>query len=167
MNKEWIVWLLLALLLIAGMATGCRSAGPKENCAGGITADGEQEFQLCTDKAEYQYGEAVHIRFTITNLSEQPLEYNGGSEAVMEICEREVCQSDEQELTPELTRLVLEPGESRTIEWTWPPSKAYLDEWLGKAPYGSLPILFRGTHMLRPGTRSGAVTIEILYHRER
>ena len=167
MNKKCIAWLLLVLLLMLGTAAGCKPAEPEkpeEHCAGGVDASGEEEAVICTDKAEYQYGEIVHVRFTYTNLRDRPEELNGGSEAAMDICERDVCWSDGQELTPELTRLVLAPGESRTIEWTWPPSQAHLDEWLGKSWLRWLNVSLNGILRYAPGYRPSAVEIEVKYY---
>jgi len=167
MNKKCVVWLLLALLLIAGTAAGCRPAEPGENCAASRSGDGKLEFQICTDKAEYRYGEIVYVRFTATNLSEETMEFDGGSGAAMDICDYwEACWSDGQELTPGQTRLVLAPGTSRTVEWTWPPSQAHLDECLGKRLHRSLPVSFRARLTKRPGFTYGP-SVGIKYRPER
>jgi len=165
MNKKCVVWPLLALLLIAGTAAGCKPAEPEENCEGGVFFD-EFELRLCTDKAEYSYSEMVYVHLTITNHSEETLEFDGGSEAAMDILERNIRWSDSQELTPELTRLVLAPGESRTIEWTWPPSQAYLDELLGKRLYSFQSVSFSARLTKQPGRRPYSFSVWINYYPE-
>lgn len=167
MNEKCIVWLLLlVLLLIAGVAAGCKHAEPEENCVATRDGDEELEFQICTDKTEYQYDEIVYVRFTATNISDKSMEFDGGSEAAMDILERDVRWSDGQEITLELTQLVLAPGESRTIEWTWPPSQAYLDEWLGKRLHRSLLVSFSARLTRRPGSKPLGPSIWIKYYPE-
>ena len=168
MNERWNVslLLLLVLLLTVELAAGCKPAEPEENCGGGIRDSGDDKAVICTDKSEYQYGDMVHVRFTFTNLSDRSLDFDGGNEAAMDICERDICWSDEQEQISELTHLVLAPGESRTIEWTWPPSQEYLDKWLGRARLRWLEVSFSGVLRYTPHHRPSSVGVYIKYYPE-
>nr|HID14971.1 hypothetical protein [Anaerolineae bacterium] len=171
MNGKWVVRLPLVLLLIAGMAAGCKPAEPEENCAGGISASGDDEAVICTDKTEYQYGEIVYVRFTFTNLSDEPLELNGGSEAAMDICDwcpgpHKACWSDRQELTSEQTRLVLPPKGSHTLEWAWPPSQVDADECLDRRMQRFVPVSFSAILRYRPDSRSSTFSVRIKYYPE-
>ena len=114
-NKKLLTWLSLALAL--ALLTTC---GPKQNCAESHNDDRTRRSRICTNKKKYDFGEPIYITFTVTNVSDEPLVLNGGEKAAIDIRVQGEHWSDKQELTPETTRVTLEPGESRTIQWVWP-----------------------------------------------
>ncbi len=164
MNKKCVVWLLLALLLIAGTAAGCKAAEPKENCR--TASDHEHKLEICTDKVKYYYDETVYVHWTITNVSEEVLEFNGGSRPAMDICDSwGACWSDSQKLTPEQMRIVLEPGEAHTIEWTWPPSPTYIeDRAINPSPSGGVVVFLDGELRRRPNDEVRSYGISVKYY---
>ena len=164
MNKKCIAWLLLTLLLIAGTAAGCKPAEPEENCR--TASDHEHGLQICTDKAEYHYNETVYVRWTITNVSEEVLEFDGGSRPAMDICDSwGTCWSDSQRLTPEQMRIVLEPGEAHTIEWTWPPSPTYIeDQAINPGEPGYIYLSLGGKLRRRPNDEARSYGIAVKYY---
>jgi hypothetical protein len=141
-RPKWI-FLALALLLIAGLVVWCTR---RENCKS--FQDGSQvtESRMCTDKERYRFGEAVHVSFRITNISDHSLEFGDGSGPAMDICGPwQRCWSDGRELTDEQKHFVLRPGESRTLEWTWPPSLTYVEEEFATLHGGrAVPLDLRG-----------------------
>ena len=89
------------------------------------------EATLCTDKAQYDKGDIVHITLTVKNLLDEQIVLDGGQQPVMDICAGG-CFSSSQSAEAKLTRLVLEPGQSRTIQWDWPTSDVDLQSALGQ-----------------------------------
>jgi hypothetical protein len=76
---------------------------------------------LCVDKAEYKTGDTVHMTFTVKNALDEQIILDGGQQPVMDICPAQhQCLSQYQPEVAQLTRLVLEPGQSHTIQWDWP-----------------------------------------------
>ena len=139
-------WLLLLLALALALLTTC---GPKQNCAESHDPRNTRTLRICTDKKKYDFGEPVHITFTVTNISDETLEFDGGDKPVIDIGIAQEYWSDGQELTPELTRVTLEPGESRTIELVWPTPRTDLEALSG---YGALHISVGGYVRPFPGT---------------
>ena len=91
---------------------------------------------MCTDKQKYQFGEPIHVTFTIKNISGDadqqysgPLEFGNGVDPAMDICEpwEHTCWSDRQTLTEDDKHFVLKLRESRTLTWTWPATPEQLD----------------------------------------
>lgn len=93
---------------------------------GGLT------LNLWTSRYGLSVGESVDIRLTVENIREKT--------RVIELADRPVIDisigfstmggdhvrirwSDGREMTSELTRLVLQPGESKTLEMTWVPDE--------------------------------------------
>lgn len=154
--------LLLLLALALALLTAC---GTRENCAVSHDPGRTRAFRICTDKRKYDFGEPIHITFTVTNISDETLEWNGGDEPAMDIRITPEHWSDEQELVPELTRMTLEPDESRTIKWVWPTPGTDLSE-IGFPPEGgSTGISVFGTVRPLPGTEDGAVGVHAYYRR--
>jgi len=76
---------------------------------------------------EYEYGETVRVRLTVTNLSAQPIHLSGGSGPVMEILDiSDLSWSATQSQTE--TQLTLAPEASHIIEWLWIPTQAHLED---------------------------------------
>jgi hypothetical protein len=71
----------------------------------------------------------IMIRFTVTNEGRETVIYDRRDKPVIDIYIPggipKVKWSDGKSLTPELTRLELKPGESKTIEMTWSPGKEF------------------------------------------
>ena len=153
MNKKLLTWLSLALtLLVASLAVWCTH---RQNCK--VTRDGDQsrEYRMCTDKKRYRFGETVHVSFTITNISDHPLEFGDGSGPAMDICDLwKMCWSSGRELTDEQKHFVLQPGESHTLGWNWSPSQVATERIATSPGGGAVPVDLRGK-LNRGGTMSG------------
>lgn len=137
--------LLLILALALALLVAC---GLQENCAEAHNDDRTYRLYVCTDKKKYDFGETVYSTFAVTNVSDQPVTLNGGDEPAIDIGITRDQWSDDRELTPDLTRVTLEPGESRTIEFAWPTVHTDLDSLTG---YVTLTIGARGVAMPWPG----------------
>jgi len=166
MSKKQLTWLSLALtlLLVAGLAVWCTQ---RENCNVGQDGSRAREYRMCTDKKRYYFGETVHVSFSITNISDHPLEFGDGSGPAMDICGQwHRCWSNGRELTDEQRHFVLQPGESRTMDWTWPPSLTYVEEELATLyGGGAVPLDLRGCYMTWKGNTHCGSYIYIRYGR--
>ena len=80
-------------LLIVGLVCACTATQPRWHCEEILNGARTQKYEICSDKKEYEYGETVRVRLTVTNLSAQPLHLSGGSGPVMEILEHELSWS--------------------------------------------------------------------------
>jgi hypothetical protein len=138
-------WLLLILAFALALLVAC---GMQENCAEAHNDDRTYRLHVCTDREKYDFGETVYITFTVTNVSDQPVTLNGGDEPAIDIWVTRDQWSNGRELTLDLTRVTLELGESRTIEFSWPTPPTDLDSLTG---YGALTIGARGVVMPWPG----------------
>ncbi len=115
---------LTILLATAFSLAGCRG-GPvsKENRRGNLFVE------LWASKSCADYGEIVMIRATATNRDSRPLIVELKDQPVFDIIvgspvTRMTRWSTGKPLTPDLTRLELKPGESKTIEMQWIASGA-------------------------------------------
>ncbi len=128
MKRKWI-WI---GLLIAGLVCACTAMRPRWYCEEMLNGARTQKYEMCSDKREYEYGETVRVRFTVTNLSAQPLHLSGGSSPVMEILDiSDLSWSATQSQTE--TQLTLAPESSHTIEWLWIPTQAHLEDLFAKS----------------------------------
>jgi hypothetical protein len=58
----------------------------------------------------------------VKNLLDEQIVLDGGQQPVMDICVLSMpCLSHYQTDVAQLTLLILEPGQSHTIQWDWPP----------------------------------------------
>ena len=148
MSKKLLTWLslVLTLLLVAGLAVWCAQ---RENCDVGQDGSRAREYRMCTDKKRYRFGETVHVSFMITNISDHPLEFGNGSGPAMDICDTwyYACWSSDRKLTDEQKHFVLQPGESRILEWAWSPSQDAVERIATWPGGGSVPINLRGCEM--------------------
>lgn len=169
-TKPWLLLLLVIgpMLLAACLLVACASgsAGPNENCAESYNDDETILARICTDKVVYDFGEPVYITFTLTSISDhQPLALDGDDGPALDIRVRGEHWSDGQELTPELTHVTLEPGESRTLNWVWPTPQTDLEalkhDALPDAP--TLGISARGIVARRPGAPEGVIKASVAY----
>lgn len=109
----------LAMLAISLSFIGCRS-GP-------VSVENWREnhvVQLWASKSCADYGEIVTIRATATNRDSRPLIVELKDQPVFDIIvgspvTRRTRWSTGKPLTPDLTRLELMPGQSKTIEMQW------------------------------------------------
>ncbi len=122
-------------LLFAGAAAVLNAcslfSGP--NCGSGITRQrgnidtgtmGRDATiaTLCVDRTEYNKGDTVYITFTVKNTLDEPIVLDNSQQPVMDICVPSMsCLSQYQPDVAQLTHLVLEPGQSHTLRWDWPP----------------------------------------------
>lgn len=108
------------LLIVAAvlLLTACDQS--KENCEQKDGPEHTWQAKICTDDDRYDFGEPIRITLTVANVSNQPLTLEGGDRPALDIRVQGQNWSDGKELTPDLTRVSLEPGESRTLEWVWP-----------------------------------------------
>ena len=70
-------WLLLILALAPALLAAC---GPRENCAESYDDGKTNLARICIDGEKYDFGEPIHITFTVTNISDEPLTLDGGDE---------------------------------------------------------------------------------------
>jgi len=141
--KKMITGLLLLAslaLLLSGCSVFSFLSGP--NCSSGtyrqpgnlVTGQKGRDAvtgTLCTDKSEYNTGDTVHITLTVKNLLDEQIVLDGGQQPVMDMCAGG-CFSSSQSAEANLTRLVLEPGQSHTIQWDWPTPDVDLQSALGQ-----------------------------------
>lgn len=109
-------------VIMLGLVVGCipsRAVATRTAYArvGGLA------LNLWTSRYGLSVGESVDIRFTVENIREKTRVIELADRPVMDISisfdDVPIRWSDGREITPELTRLVLEPGESKTLEMTW------------------------------------------------
>lgn len=121
------------ILLLPILLLGCSEGVTERTSIGGVLGAGgahtEMGMDLWVSQRCAEAGEPVAIRYTLTNegpgklvvqLKDAP-----AMDIVIQINTREnqkqfVRWSDGQPLTDELTQLVLEPGQSKTISMDWP-----------------------------------------------
>lgn len=103
---------------------------------------GDLTLNLWTSRYGLSVGESVDIRFTVENVGKKTKVIELADRPVMDISigfrtmggdQVRIRRSDGREMTPELTRLVLEPGESKTIEMTWVPDERAMNVAAGVA----------------------------------
>lgn len=140
MMKRKRIWisLLVGMLVcvVAGGGVWWRRQHPQSYCEVSPNGGHTIEYRMCIDKNEYQFGESIHVTFTIKNINDDvdqpdfgPLEFGNGTGPAMDICDpwQHACWSDERTLTEDDKHFVLELWESRTLTWTWPTTTAHLD----------------------------------------
>ena len=125
MSKITALLMFLALTVVLTACSGPVCDSGTEKKPGNIDTGGiEKDATIRTlgvDKAEYQTGDTVHMTFTVKNALDEQIALDGGQRPVMDICPAQhQCVSQYQSEVAQLTRLVLEPGQSHTIQWDWP-----------------------------------------------
>jgi hypothetical protein len=156
------IYLLCLLFLVPTFLAAC---GPRENCAQSHDPRNTRTLRICIDKEKYDFPEPIHITFTVTNISDETIEFNGGDKPALDIRVEGEHWSDGRELTPELTRVTLEPGESRVLNWVWPTSQTDLEE-LGRGfspGPGMLSIGVDGIVIPQPNASRRAVLVYAYY----
>ncbi len=120
--------LLLLFLAVATLSfpISCGTLGSRpKSASAGMDKLG---FDLWVSDENPGTGDPLQLRFTVTNEGDQVYLHQVKDGTVMDIDIRywvagrdyvDVAWSDGREITPEMQRLELAPGESETIEWTW------------------------------------------------
>jgi len=108
--------------------------GAKSN----VTTDGNLGLTLWVSRGRTSVGQPVQIRYTVDNFGDRTevIQLQEKQEPVMDILvffgrlgsTTRIYWSDGHEITPEMRRLELAPGESKTIEMTWVPDKKATNE---------------------------------------
>lgn len=88
---------------------------------------------ISADRCYAEPGDPVRIRFTVVNHGDETEVLESEEKPILDIKVRYYRGSDEilwwwsegREITPEMRRLELASGESKTIQMTWIPSKGY------------------------------------------
>ncbi len=168
MNKK--TWLLVVTLAPVFLTACLLASEPRENCAESHDPRNTRTLRICTDndfRDMYEFGESVYITFTVTNISDERLVLDGGDKPALDICILRECWSDRQELTPKLTRVTLEPGESRILTWTWPTTDIDRDEMIND--YGAGELTFwsfhaHGVEIPLPGATKSGVHVLFNYN---
>ena len=146
MNPKKMITGLFLLGSLTLLLNGCSAfsflSGP--NCKSGTEirsgnlATGRKQADaiiatLCTDRTDYNKGDIVHMTFTVKNALDEQIVLGDGQRVVMDMCvEKNQCLSQSQPAVAQLTRLILEPGQSYTIQWDWPTPNVNLQEALGQ-----------------------------------
>ncbi len=124
------------LLMIAALLTSCGLlwGRPKSN----TTSDGYLGLTLWVSRSLPKVGQPVQIRHTVKNPTDhtEVIQLEEKQEPVMDIRihfgplggTTTLYWSDGREITPEMRRLELAPGQSKTIEMTWVPDKRATNE---------------------------------------
>jgi len=118
--------ILLVVSAFALMLLGCRGGPVKAT-----SQRGDIVVTLWADKSCVKYFEIVTLRATVTNRDSRPLVVELKDQPVFDIVigyPEEARWSAGKPLTPDLTRLELKPGQSKTIEMQWEatgPAGAY------------------------------------------
>lgn len=127
MKKTFLFLALMGITLLLG-ACSSQVCDTDKEIRGGNFITGQKQADatiatLCVDKAEYNTGDTVHMTFTVKNALDEQIVLDGGQRPVMDICPAQhQCLSQYQPDVAQLTRLVLEPGQSHVIQWDWPTS---------------------------------------------
>jgi hypothetical protein len=141
MTKRLVIFLLLGLVLLTSCGVICAvslverlpilmgivgAPWPQTNGTG----VGDLSITIWTSHHSVQVGQPLQIRFTARNRGHQTVIYQTQNRAIMDIIVAGfqvggLAWSDGKPLTPELTRLELQPGQEKTLEMTWVPDARY------------------------------------------
>jgi len=125
---------LVLIVVMAVLVTNCGMLrGPAKSNA---TTDGIFGLTLWVSRSLPSVGQPVKIRYTVTNTTDRTevIQLEEKQEPVMDIRiffgpgVTTLYWSDGREITPEMRRLELAPGESKTIEMTWVPDKKAMNK---------------------------------------
>lgn len=118
--------LIIALLASAYMLGSCADRTPDTGFSkhGGFDRVG---MILWADRTMFEEGESIELRFTVINDGDEGIVIEPDRGPVMDISLRfdpltgfpEIHWSDGRKMTPDMERLELGPGESKSIEMTW------------------------------------------------
>ena len=76
-------------------------------------------LEIWVSRGQANPGNAIDVRFTVDNMGSRTEVIEWEDKPVMDIVVAKTYWSDGREITPEMRRLELAPGEARTIEMTW------------------------------------------------
>ena len=146
------------MVVLATLLTGCflfDGGEPKT----ATNRYGNLGLRLWISRDRPRVGQSVDIRFAVINRGPGDLVIELPEASVMDIeigtgagVPTWIYWSDGREITPEMRRLELAPGESKTIEMTWVPST---DELYTSTPIGGILRLQEG------GTAEAGTTINV------
>lgn len=118
-------WLALILLSITLLTSSCGTSFPNTDTWG----FNDLGLQIWVDKTQVQVGMPIQIRFSVTNVGDEAEVIELADRPVMDIWisfeswavpgRTTIYWSDGREITGDMRRLVLQPGETRTLEMTW------------------------------------------------
>ena len=134
----WRTSFLLVLPIgIASLLACCFLQGsePKSETRGADSL----KLVLWVSHARPNSGETVELRFTVENTHSKTVVIRSEEKPVMDIeiyhgariNRTTLYWSDGKEITPEMQKLELAPGESKTIEMTWVPEEGSYTAWAG------------------------------------
>jgi len=119
------------LIVVAGLVTNCSLLWGE--AVSNTATDGIFGLTLWVSQKQVSVGQPVAIRYTVDNFGDRTevIQLEEKQEPVMDILvffgplgsTTTIYWSDGREITPEMRRLELAPGESKTIEMTWIPDK--------------------------------------------
>lgn len=149
-SLRW-VWVLLLL----GTLVACGGGEQKSYCEDSQDPSGVLQMHICTDGFRYDFGDAVQITFSVTNISGAAVTLDGGQEPAVDIRAENDLWSTAGEA---VTVLTLEPQQTHTVEWTWPAAETDLDaisQNLGQGP-AEITIGVKGLVFTPAGTLTSA-----------
>ena len=121
---------LMVLLTIVSLLAGCRPVKPVSHTA--RSGDGILT-EMWGSKDCVVAGETVHLRATATNRGTEPFAVDLHDQPVLDIWVSGLVEgkgailqrwSEGKPLTPDVTGLALNPGQSKTLEMDWIPAAA-------------------------------------------
>jgi len=135
------------LIVVAGLVSNCSLLWGE--AVSEMWRDGNLTLRLWVSKRQPTVGQCVTIKYTVENRTDgiEVIQLKEKQEPVMDIrihfglarhSMTTLYWSDGREITPEMRRLELAPGESKTIEMTWVP-----DEKADRSPVSVHGILNR------------------------
>ncbi|MBN1876720.1 MAG: hypothetical protein JXA33_21020, partial [Anaerolineae bacterium] len=107
-------------------------------------------FALCTDKANYRYGEAAQVSFVVTNTAAYAVTLDGGDKPALDIRQESSYWADEYPLAA-ASQIPLAAGSAYTIEWHWIPEQAYSVQLFQQAA-APVSVFFDGIVRYEPGS---------------
>jgi len=147
------------MVVLATLLTGCFLFDGREPKTA-TNGYGDLELRLWISRDKPRVGQPVDIQFTVINHGTARWVIELPEASVMDIrvstgagIPRPIYWSDGREITPEMRRLELAPGESKTIEMTWVPSTD--DKYATATPIGGILRLQEG------GTAEAGTTINV------
>lgn len=154
---------LALLVMVAALVTNCGLLwdGPERDTAG----RGNFKLTLWVSRGRISVGQPVKIRFTVENTGDQIEVVQLEKGPVMDISVRfgagslrtTLYWSDGREITPEMRRLALAPGESKTIEMIWVPDERATNESV------SVDAILHGEYMSMSGQANVTICVGTCY----
>jgi hypothetical protein len=113
----------IASIALGVILLGCLPGGPISNRHGISFNNATYVTEIWASASCVKRGDTLHLRGSLTNTSSETRVFQAKDKPVFDIGvafgDVKANWSDGRTLTPELTRLELKPGESKTIEMDW------------------------------------------------